>query len=89
MKQNYIGPKPVQQVPPERPPNVNSSGVQIQIHFEIDARGNVTKATAIGVTAANSPLVSVTERAARSWQFQPAEMDGRPVPSELNILFRF
>jgi hypothetical protein len=68
---------------------VNSSGLQIQILVEIDARGNVTKATAIGVTAANSPLVSVTERAARSWLFQPAELDGRPVPSALNILFQF
>jgi hypothetical protein len=89
VKPAYIGPKPVQQVPPQRPPDVNSSGVRIQVHVEIDAQGNVTRATAIGVTAANSPLVSVTERAARSWQFEPARMDGRPVPSEIDILFRF
>ena len=85
----YIGPKPVQQVPPQRPPDVNSSGVRIQVHVQIDAQGNVTRATAIGVTAANFPLVSVSERAARSWQFEPARMDGRPVPSEMDILFRF
>jgi len=89
VKPNYIGPKPVQQAPPARPANVNSKGVRIQVHVEIDAQGNVTKATAIGVTAANSALVPVTERAARSWRFEPAKMDGRPVPSEMDFLFRF
>ena len=89
VKPNYTGPKAVQQVRPQPPANLNSSGVQIQIHIEIDARGKVTNATPIGVTAANFPLISVAVRASRSWQFEPAKMDGRPVPSEMNLVFRF
>jgi hypothetical protein len=88
-KSTYIGPIPVQQVRPQPPPNVKSSGVQIQVHIEIDPRGNVTKATPIGATVANFALTAVTVRAARSWHFEPAKMEGQPVPSEMDLVFKF
>jgi hypothetical protein len=31
----------------------------------------------------------VSVRAAQSWQFEPAKMDGRPVASEMDLVFRF
>jgi hypothetical protein len=85
----YIGPVPVQKVPAQPPPGRDFRGVVIRIRMAIDARGKVTKATAIQVTAANSPLVSAAERAALSWQFEPATINGRPVPSQLDLLLRF
>jgi hypothetical protein len=89
VKQNYIGPKPVQQVRPQPPPNVDATGRQIQVRVQIDARGKVTNATPIGVTGVNFPLVFVSVRAAQAWQFEPAKMDGRPVASEMDLVFRF
>jgi len=85
----YIGPVPVQTVPAQPPPGQDFRGVVIRIRMGIDARGKVTKANAIGVTAANAPLVAAAERAALSWQFEPATIDGRPVPSQLDLLLRF
>jgi hypothetical protein len=89
MRSVYIGPVPVQTVPAKPPPGRNFRGVVIRIRMGIDARGKVTKANAIGVTAANAPLVPAAERAALSWQFEPATISGRPVPSQLDLLLRF
>ena len=85
----YVGPVPIQKVPAQPPPGRDFRGVVIRIRMGIDARGKVTKATAIGVTAANFPLVPAAERAALSWQFEPATIDGRPVPTQLDLLLRF
>ena len=78
-------------VDPQAPPGTSTHGlpVHVEIHVAIDAKGNVTSATPIGATAVTSPFMSVAVRAARSWLFKPAELNGRPIASEMNLVFQF
>src|SRR5579871_2097583 len=88
-KANYVGPKPIQQVRPQAPPNTASGVSQVQVLVEIDATGKVTMATPVGWNSSNAPLMSLAVRAASAWVFEPAKLNGHGVPSEMNLIFRF
>lgn len=88
-KANYVGPKPIQQVRPQAPPNTASGISQVQVLVEIDATGKVTMATPVGWNSSNAPLMSLAVRAASAWVFEPAKLNGHGVPSEMNLIFRF
>jgi hypothetical protein len=56
---------------------------------EIDVHGKVTKATPVGWTPANAALMIGATRAASSWVFAPAQLNGHDVPSQMNLIFKF
>jgi hypothetical protein len=87
---SYVQPKPVRQVPAKLPIGlVVRDPVEIQVKVEINAAGKVTKATPLEVKAMNYALVGPAMRAAESWAFDPALENGRPVPSQMIVMFRF
>ena len=86
-KSNYVGPRPIQKVSPQMP--ANSSYVsQVQVLVDIDVRGKVTKVTPLARNARNAPVMAVAVRAASSWLFEPAQLNGHAVPSKLTLTFR-
>lgn len=63
--------------------------VQMRRRLEGNLAPAVSPTPAVTEHAENFPLVTVAVRAARSWHFQAAKLDGRPVPSEVDLLFKF
>jgi hypothetical protein len=86
---NYLGPKPIRQVRPQVPGNMPSGVSQVQVLVEIDPHGKVVKVTPVAWTATNAPLMILAERAAASWVFDPAQLEGHAVSSQMNLTFRF
>jgi hypothetical protein len=87
---SYVPPKPVRQVAAKLPIGVVvADPAEVQVKVEINAAGKVTKATPLKVKATNYSLVEPTVRAAESWAFDPAQENGRPVPSNMIVTFRF
>jgi hypothetical protein len=89
LKLSYVGPRPIRQVRPPGPPDMPSGVSQVQVRVEIDKSGKVTKVNPVGWTSTNAPLMSRAVRAAWSWLFDPAQLNGQAVPSEMNLDFRF
>ena len=87
-KSTYVGPRPIQKVSPKMPANTSSYVSQVQVLVDIDVRGRVTKATPIARNARNAPVMAVAVRAASSWLFKPAQLNGRAVPSKMTLTFR-
>jgi hypothetical protein len=86
---NYVGPKPVRQVRPQVPDNMPSGVSQVQVLVEIDSRGKVVKVTPIGLTVNNATQMILAERAATFWVFDPAQLNGHAVSSQMSLTFRF
>jgi hypothetical protein len=61
----------------------------VEVLIEIDVHGKVTKASPVGWTPANAALMISATRAATSWTFAPAELNGHAVPSQMNLIFKF
>ena len=55
------------------------------VRLQIDAKGAVSKADI--VTPTDPGYDREVLNAARSWRYRPATMDGRPLPSELELTF--
>ena len=90
MAASYVPPKPVRQVAAKLPIGVVvADPAEVQVKVEINAAGKVTKAIPLKVKATNYSLVEPTVRAAESWAFDPAQENGRPVPSNMIVTFRF
>ena len=87
LKTNYSGPRPISQVIP-RAANA-PAGTQVQVLVEIDAKGKVTKTRPVGWTPTNASLMILAVRAATSWVFDPAVLNGRAVPSQMTLIFKF
>jgi periplasmic protein TonB len=86
----YVLPKPVRKTTVKLPvETVLGNPLEVPIKVEIDATGKVTKATPVQVNATNYAVVQPALRAAASWEFVPAQQNGRPVPSEMVITFQF
>jgi TonB family protein len=84
-----VGPKPTKQVQPRVPPgNVGVGLAQIQVRLAINTKGKVTKVTLLGTTPDPVLMVEVN-KAASGWEFEPARLNGQPVPSEMNLIFHF
>jgi protein TonB len=81
---------PLRTVPAAWPRNATRNGaVDIRIRVQIDARGRVVGATPLQRTVANYPFVDSALSAARMWTFTPAVENGKPVPSESVLTFKF
>lgn len=89
LKTNYVGPRPTRQVSPQVAGNRPSGVSQVEVLVEIDPRGKVTKVTPVGWTVTNAPLMISATRAASSWVFEPAQLNGHAVSSQMNLIFRF
>ncbi|MBV8842236.1 MAG: hypothetical protein JO307_05435 [Bryobacterales bacterium] len=86
---NFQAPRPVKQVQPVAPPDARAAGgTQITVVVSIDAKGKVLKATPTG-RVEDFYLFGVAIRAARLWEFEPARLNGKAVPSEISLIFRF
>jgi hypothetical protein len=86
---NYVGPKPTKQVQPRFPQGLVAVGpAQVQLRLAIDTKGRVTKVTLLGPTPDPALLVEAS-KVAPYWEFEPARLNGQPVPSEMNLIFRF
>ncbi|HZS57478.1 MAG TPA: hypothetical protein VFA65_23970 [Bryobacteraceae bacterium] len=92
--QRYRPPKPIRQVLPDisiLPRSLVASSPQIDVVVSVDEKGHVTRAQAqpqSGRKPAHA-MVIAAETAAKNWVFEPALLDGRPVPSEHSIIFQF
>ena len=88
---SIAGPKALRRVSPTfNGPIPAGSGSDVQVRVQIDAQGVVTKVTPVTPgTNANFRLVQAASAAAKSWVFEPAKSDGRPVPSEMVLEFHF
>jgi periplasmic protein TonB len=81
---------PLRTVPAAWPRNTTRSGaVDIQIRVQIDPRGRVVGATPLQRTVANYPFVDSALTAARMWTFKPAVENGKAVPAESVLTFKF
>ena len=60
----------------------------MEVLVAIDAKGKVTKITPVGPNQ-NFYLVNASAKAARFWEFEPARLNGKPVASEMTLIFRF
>jgi protein TonB len=81
---------PLRTVPAAWPRNaVRSGAMDIRIRVQIDVRGRVVGATPLQRTVANYPFVDSALSAARMWTFTPAVENGKPVPSESVLTFKF
>jgi TonB family protein len=81
---------PVKKVQPVIPPALfryvtNDSTVNVQVH--VSASGKVGKVEVLG--NASPVLANLAEKAAKQWEFKPANVNGAPVPSVNLISFRF
>jgi TonB family protein len=67
--------------------------VTVSVLMSIDATGKVNDAKVVASTGeptATSPHLRLAAlSAARQWRFRPAVADGKPVPSQVTVLFTF
>jgi hypothetical protein len=86
---SYAGPKPTKQVQPRLPPgNVGVRPAQVQVALAINTKGKVTNVKPLSTTA-EIALMAEAIKAAFGWEFEPARLNGQPVPSEMNLIFHF
>ena len=63
---------------------------RVEVIVKVDEKGHVTNARiANEAKRANPSLVSAAIFAAKQWVFEPAALNGKPVPSEHSIVFQF
>jgi TonB family protein len=60
---------------------------QIEVRVSIDAAGKVTAVAP--VSTENAYLTGLAVSTARQWRFEPAKRNGRPVASEVKLVFPF
>jgi TonB family protein len=75
-------------VQPQLPPGLGPGPAQVAVKVSINAKGKVTKIDLIN-SSANPLLMIEASKAAGLWEFQPARLNGQPVASEMNVIFRF
>lgn len=83
----YAPPQAVQEMMPATTPAGQFAKIAIQV--SIDRKGRVVSARAEHGPVANDTLTAIAISAARQWRFQPATLNGKPVPAEYTIVFVF
>lgn len=81
-------PRRTREVPPRYPPDAESAGVQGEVMVEavIDATGRVGQATVVR----SIPLLDEAAlEAVRQWEYEPAIVNGVPVPVVMTVTVRF
>jgi hypothetical protein len=89
VQSNFIAPRAIRREFPQVPSNLPGNVTQVQVQVSIDARGKVTKANPVDWNPQNAPLMIRAVRAASVWVFDPALLNGQPIPSEMTLTFRF
>jgi TonB family protein len=85
-------PKQIKFVEADYPPDAFAKGIEAEVILilDIDETGAVTS---VGIdTPASPPDLGFDEAAmlaAQSWQFEPAEMDGKPIAVQITYRYRF
>jgi TonB family protein len=98
--EEYIGPRAIRSVQPSFDASANRTidnafsqnhePHEVQVEVTIDEHGRVTKASKGATTGPFAYLfVDAALAAARRWQFEPASLGGRPVPSKMTLKFAF
>ena len=89
----YMPPKPAHEVLPDLsivPAALVLSAGQVNVTVTVDKTGHVTSAhVEPGENMPARPILSAAERAAQQWVFEPARLDGQPIPSQHSIVFQF
>jgi hypothetical protein len=87
----YVPPRPIKQVMPSGVSGgtVIFRPVQIEVQVRIDETGRVSELHLTKVSEQNESLARSALTAAKEWIFQPATIDGKNVPSDHIIEFRF
>jgi TonB family protein len=84
----YVPPRAIQEIMPETTPLGRFAQILVQVN--IDEAGRVISAHAAGGTAVvDDELTNLAVTAAKRWRFQPATLDGKPIPAEYTIVFAF
>ncbi len=90
---DYVAPVVTRRVSPSVPANVRAllrSEARVEVKVAIDETGKVVRAEAVSRTGEMSAYLSqAAVNTARLWRFQPARNNGKPVPSEMVLNFRF
>jgi len=90
--EQYEPPVALTKIPPGFPRELASiflKPVTVRVTVSIDKYGHVIKAEAPAQPSLNKLLVNAAVGAARLWKFQPARLNGVPVPSEMVVQFVF
>jgi outer membrane biosynthesis protein TonB len=89
----FVAPRPISQVQPIIPMELRpllSKGVEIQLRVSINAAGKVTAAEPVlRYSGLTEHLSRAAVYAAMQWRFSPAMQDGKPIPSDTVLRFRF
>jgi hypothetical protein len=84
----FVPPRPIEQTMPET--TILGQFVRISVKVGIDTAGRVISADAVQDGAPEDPLLAgIAVSAAKRWLFQPATLNGVPVPSDYTIVFAF
>jgi TonB family protein len=90
-KQGFADATPLRQVTPTVPSSLLAAvpdGTGVDLKVQIDPSGNVSEASLL--SRDSQPVVAnMVADAAREWQFEPARLNGKPVPSEMILHFRW
>jgi len=86
----FVPPRPIRRVQPSIPAPLRGTDapVAVDLKIRIDETGNVLRTELLS----GDPREFAARQAlgaARKWQFAPAELDGKPVPSEMVLHFKF
>lgn len=65
------------------------AGTVISVRMKVDAQGRVTEVLTREASGVMAHLTALTRGAAHQWKFQPATVDGKAVPSEHLVSFKF
>jgi TonB family protein len=85
----FVAPKPIRQMQPLASPDTEVNGSsQVKVLVAINEKGRVTKITS-AAPGQDIRLVEAAVKAAQLWEFEPARLNGRVVPSEITLVFRF
>jgi TonB family protein len=84
----YAPPQVLEEMMPETKQLGRVASVTVQV--SIDQTGHVTAARPLRENGVDNPeLAAVAVAAAEKWRFQPAMLNGKPVPAEYKIIFAF
>lgn len=83
----YTPPQVVQEMMPATRPAGRFAKIAVQV--SVDKLGRVVSARAEHGAVASDALSAIAVSAARQWRFQPATLNGKPVPAEYTIVFIF
>jgi hypothetical protein len=84
----YVPPRVVEEMMPETTPVGQYARISVQV--SIDRGGYVTAAHALkNEGTINEMLAEIATAAAQRWRFEPATLNGKPIPAEYRIVFAF